>query len=110
MDLERARRLGFTVREDPVLTGDRVVTEMTIEYFSTPGHHTDLVAADGSRVPRGVLIDELRQRFGGNRGTLRDPLGTEREIILDSAMPDGTYVSIGFKVEPREHVERRRGH
>lgn len=111
MDIEQLRALGFNVRTEStdLVPGD-VVTQVMIEYFRAPGHHTDLISPSGSRIPRGVLVEQLRARFGGNRGTLRDPLGQDREIILDPEAPDGTYVSISFKIEPGEPRATRHDH
>lgn len=103
MDIEQLRAQGFTVQTDPPDLSGAAVTEVTIEYFTAPGHHTDVVSSTGNRLPRGVLIEELRARFGGNRGTMRDPLGHDRQIILDPNIPDGTYVSISYKVERGGH-------
>lgn len=103
MDIEQLRAQGFTVRTGrPDWSGD-AVTQVAIEYFTAPGHHTDVVSSTGNRLPRGVPIEELRARFGGNRGTMRDPLGHDREIILDPNIPDGTYVSISYQIERGDH-------
>ena len=92
------------ILDESPLKGDEVVSGVSIEYVRAPDLE-DIVAEGGRKLPRGVAIEELRATFGGNIGTLRDPLGNRQRVELDPGVPDGE----GIRVKITYQVERPGG-
>lgn len=92
---EESKRFALPVRDYPSVHGKRVSIS-TLEYVDPrrPASHRVIPLADGSMVPMGIPIEKLRAKFGGNEGTLPDPLGNRRQISLDPQLPDGVGILV----------------
>ncbi len=93
---DESKRFALPVRDHPSVHGKRSVSTSTLQYVDPrrPASHRVIPLADGSMAPMGIPIEKLRAKFGGNEGTLPDPLGNMRQISLDPQFPDGAGILV----------------
>jgi hypothetical protein len=94
-----ADRLGLELRRE---TAPRAKGPVSVEvkFFRKGDPEHTLVARDGSRIPKGPPVAELRERLGGDEGTFQDPFGGRHQVrIPESSRAEGWHAAISFHVD-----------
>jgi hypothetical protein len=71
---------------------------VTVDYAVEGDNRYTLLSKDRTSMHMvGQPIEELRKKFGGNRGLVDNPFGGKTEIVLDSRVPNGKRIYVIVK-------------
>lgn len=103
---ELAHKLGVPYRRTEPRRGDEEHYELTstvIRFFTLDDPRHTMAGLDGTTIPMGEPVEQVRRRFGGDEGSIEDPFGKSLPVRIPPDIRDGegNYLAVVFHLRKR---------